>query len=519
MRKKQDRNADERLVEKPAEPLEIHSFSRRSIAAVFAALMISMFVGSLDQTIVSTALPTIVGELGAVNHMLWITTAYFLTSTITMPLYGKLGDLYGRKHLFCAAQVLFIAGSVICALGSTMGWLIAGRAIQGLGGGGQMILSQAIIADIFPPKERGKYMGVMGAAFGVSMVVGPLLGGLFTEYLSWQWCFWINLPLGAVALVIAAVALPHRSRKAVAHAPFDTAGTVCMAGTVTCLILATSLGGSTYAWDSWQVVGLLCAFIVFAIAFVLAERRATEPIIPLRLFENRNFALCTVAGLAIMVAMSGTISYLPTYFQIVDGLDATAAGYMTLPLMGGMMITSVIAGFVASKVRSVKWMPVLSCVIATVAVGLLATITVDTTLWQMGLMLFLLGFGIGIGQQVLVLIAQNEFSVAIVGTATAANNFFREIGGTLGGSLIGSLFSANLAARMSEHVGAALGGIDANSLTPALVRGLDEGVRQGVQIAYNDALAPVFACLVPLLLAAFIMLLFLKKKPLSATNR
>ncbi|MEE1420220.1 MAG: MFS transporter [Eggerthellaceae bacterium] len=250
-----------------------------------------------------------------------------------------------------------------------------------------------------------------------------------------------------------------------------------------------------------------------------AERRATEPIIPLRLFDNRNFALCTVAGLVIMVAMSGTISYLPTYFQIVDGLDATAAGYMTLPLMGGMMITSVIAGFVASKVRNVKWMPVLSCVIATVAVGLLATITVDTTLWQMSLMLFLLGFGIGIGQQVLVLIAQNEFSVAIVGTATAANNFFREIGGTLGGSLIGSLFSANLAARMSEHVGAALGGIDANSLTPALVRGLDEGVRQGVQIAYNDALAPVFACLVPLLLAAFIMLLFLKKKPLSATNR
>ena len=499
--------------------MEMHALSRKAILTVFAALMISMFVGSLDQTILSTALPTIVGELGAVNHMLWITTAYFLTSTITMPLYGKLSDLYGRKHLFCLAQVLFIIGSTICALGNSMTWLIAGRAIQGLGGGGQMILAQSIVADIFPPKERGKYMGIMGASFGVSMVIGPLLGGLFTEYLGWRWCFWINLPLGAIALGIAMVALPHRAHPdATAHA-FDTAGTVCMSGSALCLILVTSLGGSTYPWTSPEIVGLLFGFAALVGAFIMVEYRAADPIIPLRLFCNRNFALCTAAGLIIMVAMAGVISYLPTYFQIVDGLDATVAGYMTLPMMGGMMLTSVVAGFVASKARSVKWMPILSSAIVSVALGLLATITVDTSLWQMGLMLFLLGFGIGIGQQILVLIVQNEFPVAIVGTATAANNFFREIGGTLGGSLIGSLFSTNLATKMGEYAGNMLGSVDANSLTPSLVRTLDEGTRTCVQHAYNDALAPVFAWLVPLTILAFVMLLFLKKKRLAETNQ
>ncbi len=499
--------------------MQTHTLSRQALIAVFAALMISMFVGSLDQTIVATALPTIVGELGAVNHMLWVTTAYFLASTVAMPLYGKLGDLYGRKYLFCLAQALFVAGSIVCALGGTMGWLIAGRAIQGLGGGGQMILSQAIVADIFPPKERGKYLGIIGASFGVSMVAGPLLGGLLTEHLNWRWCFWINLPLGLAALVTAAVALPHRDHGSERLRRFDIEGAFCMAAASICLILGLSLGGSTYPWNSLPIIGLFCGFAVFALLFVVAERRAADPLIPPTLFRNRNFTLATTAGLAIMVAMSGVISYLPTYFQIVDGLDATVAGYMVLPLVGGMMITAVASGFAASKVRTVKWLPVVSCAVAAVAMGLLSTITVNTSLWQMGAMLFLLGFGIGLGQQILVLIVQNEFPVSIVGTATAANNFFREIGGTVGSSLIGSLFSANLAARMSEYVGGSLGAVDANSLTPALVSTLEEGVRAGVQHAYNDALAPVFAWLVPLLAVAFIMVLFLKKKPFAETNR
>ena len=382
-----------------------------------------------------------------------------------------------------------------------------------------MILSQAIVADIFPPKERGKYLGIIGASFGVSMVAGPLLGGLLTEHLNWRWCFWINLPLGLAALVTAAVALPHRDHGSERLRRFDIEGTFCMAAASLCLILGLSLGGSAYPWDSLPIIGLFCGFAVFALLFVVAERRAADPLIPPTLFRNRNFTLATTAGLAIMVAMSGVISYLPTYFQIVDGLDATVAGYMVLPLVGGMMITAVASGFAASKVRTVKWLPVVSCAVAAVAMGLLSTITVNTSLWQMGAMLFLLGFGIGLGQQILVLIVQNEFPVSIVGTATAANNFFREIGGTVGSSLIGSLFSANLAARMSEYVGGSLGAVDANSLTPALVSTLEEGVRAGVQHAYNDALAPVFAWLVPLLAVAFIMVLFLKKKPFAETNR
>lgn len=496
--------------------MEMHNLTKKAIAAIFAALMISMFVGSLDQTIMSTALPTIVGELGAVDHMLWITTAYFLASTITMPLYGKLGDLYGRKYLFCLAQSLFVAGSLICALGGTMGWLIAGRFVQGLGGGGQMILSQSIIADIFPPKERGKYMGIMGAAFGVSMVLGPLIGGFFTEYLTWRWCFWINIPLGLLALGVAAVALPHRVHEQQGH--FDLWGTVCLCVASIALVLVVSLGGAIISWDSPVMVGLVVAVVLFGVLFVLVERKAADPIIPLRLFENRNFTLCIIAGLAIMIAMSGVISYMPTYFQIVDGLNATTAGYMTLPLMVGMMLMSTASGFIASKAKSIKWMPILSCALAALALSMLSCITIDTTLWQMGAILFLLGFGIGLGQQILVLMVQNEFPVSEVGTVTAANNFFREIGGTLGSSLVGVLFTTNLSTSLAAHANSTLTSIDPNSITPELVRGLDETTRGVVQLAYNDALAPVFGWLVPLTVVAFVLLLFLKKKPLASTN-
>lgn len=379
-----------------------------------------------------------------------------------------------------------------------------------------MVLAQSIIADIFPPKERGKYMGIMGASFGVSMVLGPLIGGIFTEYLSWRWCFWINVPLGAAAFAIAAVALPHRSRPRGKR--FDAAGTAFMFAASISLVLVLSLGGTSVSWDSPLAAALVIAFFLFSILFVFAEKKAADPIIPLRFFGNRNFSLCTMAGLIIMVGMAGVVSYMPTYFQIVNGLEATAAGYMMVPLMAGMMLMSTVSGFVAGKAKSVKWMPVLSCAIASIALALLSCICVDTPLWETGVVLFILGFGIGLGQQILVLIVQNEFSAIEVGTVTAANNFFREIGATIGGSLVGALFTANLTANLAAHAEGALASLDPNSITPSLVRTFDEGVRGLVQLAYSDALAPVFGWLVPLALAAFVMLLFLKKKPLSESN-
>ena len=498
-----------------------HHLDRRSIIFVFAGLMTSMFVGSLDQTIVSTALPTIVGELGGVDHMLWVTTAYLLCSTVTMPLYGKLGDLFGRKHLFCACLVFFVTGSVVCGLAGSMWGLIAGRAIQGLGGGGQMILSQAIVADIFPPRERGKYLGIMGAAFGVSAVLGPLLGGWFTEGLTWRWCFWINVPLGLAALAAAAVFLPHRDHGKHPVRSLDLAGAAAMVVAATCLILVISWGGGTYAWDSPVIVGLAVAGVAAAVAFVLAERRAADPLIPLSFFKNRTYLICTAAGLLIMVGMMGAISYLPTYFQIVSGLGATAAGYMTIPMMAGMMLTSTAAGFIASRTERVKWMPLASCAVAAAVFALLSGIAVDTSLVEMGVLLFALGFGIGLGQQMLVLMVQNEFPVSVVGTATASNNFFREIGATVGASLVGSLFTANLSARLGEAaagLGDTAAGLDANALTPSVVHAMEPALQQAIQQAYHDALTPVFLVIAPLFVAGFVLLLFLKERPLAVTQ-
>lgn len=499
------------------------SAPQRNVKFIFAALMVAMFVGSLDQTITSTALPTIVGELGGVDHMLWVTTAYLLASTIMMPIYGKLGDLIGRKVLFCGALGLFVLGSVFCGMADSMFGLIAGRAVQGLGGGGLMLLSQAIIADIFPPRERGKYMGIMGAAFGASAVLGPLLGGWFTELLTWRWCFWINIPLGLFALGLSVKLLPAYPKDQIKSFKFDIAGAVTMAAAATGLILTVSWGGSLYDWDSPVILGLVVLCIVSAIAFVIVELKVKDPLMPLYLFRNRNFCLCTVAGLIVMIAMIGVISYLPTYFQIVDGLGATASGYMTIPMVGGMMLTSVVAGFLASKTGKVKWMPLLGCVVAAIMFVLLSAITVETSLATVGLLLFGLGFGIGLGQQILTLIVQNEFSVTIVGTATAANNFFKEIGATLGASVVGSLFTANLSTELAEHFSEIGGvealGIDVNSITPALVSSLDATLQVAIRGAYNDALTPVFLAIAPLLLVAFALLVFLKNTPLSEVQK
>lgn len=488
----------------------------RRILPIFAGLMVAMLLGSLDQTIFSTALPTIVGELGGVDHMLWVTTAYLVASTIMMPIYGKLGDLIGRKGIFLGALTVFLVGSVFGGLAQDMTWLIIARAVQGLGGGGLMILSQTIIADVAPVRERSKYMGFMGAVFGLSAVIGPLLGGWFTESAHWRWAFWINVPLGVLAIALAAIFLKlpkHDSR-----IRFDLAGVLTMAVAVTAIILVASWGGTEYDWTSPTILTLIVVAAVFSALFVLAEYRAAEPIIPLALFRSRNFVLATIAGLFIGVAMFGAIAYLPTYLQMVTGVNATVSGLMLIPMIAGLMAGAVTTGQLVAATGRYKWMPIASMLVLAVGFWLLSTLSPDTALWVLLAYLFILGLGVGLGMQILVLVVQNAFPDAQVGTATASNNFFREIGASLGGAIVGALFTANLSDLLAARLPAGGQAGDLNSLTPAAVRALPDQLRESIIGAYNDALTPVFASLIPMVLAGLIVVLFIKEVPLRASR-
>lgn len=491
------------------------SLAPRHIGPIFVALIAAMLLGSLDQMIFATALPTIVGELNGVDHMLWVTTAYLVSSTVMMPVYGKLGDLMGRKPLFIGALSLFIAGSVIGGLAASMGWLIAGRAIQGLGGGGLMILAQSIIADVAPVRERAKYMGAMGAVFGIAAVAGPVLGGWFTTGIGWRWAFWMNIPLGGLAIVLAVLYLriPRRNMSV----RLDVSGIVTMVLAVTSTILVISWAGTTYAWTSPEILGLVAVAIVCGVGFVLAERRAAEPIIPLHLFASRNFVLATVAGLAMGIVMFGTVSYLPTYLQMVTGMSATVSGLMTLPMMAGVMLTAILTGQLASRTGRYKWMPIAGSAVTMAALSLLSTLVVGTPVVLTMVYLFIFGIGLGLAQQILVLVVQNAFPDREVGTATAANNFFREIGASIGGAVVGALFSGRLSQLLADRLPAGVGEISTQSLTPGLLAQLPDAVRMVIVGAYNDALTPIFLLLVPLMVASFVLLLFIKEDPLRAT--
>lgn len=491
----------------PSEPLDKHQ-----IAAVFVGLLLAMFVSSLSETVTATALPTIVGELGGVEHMQWVTTAYILAVTIMMPIYGKLGDLLGRKYLLIAALSIFIVGSAICGLAPNMAALIAGRAVEGLGGGGLIILSQATIADVIPPRQRGKYLGVIGSVFAASTVIGPLLGGWFVQVTGWRWLFAFNIPLAGAA--IAAAALFLHQRRLEGRPRIDGWGMATMAIAVSSLVLATAWGGTLYAWDSPEILGLGALCVAAAVALVLVERRAASPILPPTLFEDRNFIVATLTGMFIMLGLMGTMSYLPTYLQIVHELSPEQAGLMTVPMMAGVLITSTSAGFLATRTGRYKWMPIASCLVAATGFFLLSRLTVETSLLVIGVFLFVLGFGIGLGQQILVLIVQNEFPHSMVGTATAGNNFFRQIGAALGASLVGALFTSRLGADIAAQLPKS-DNINVNSITPEAVRHLAEPVQHAIATAYSDALVPLFLYLVPLLLLGAVLMALLKERPLA----
>ena len=488
---------------------------KKGIIMLFASLMVIMLMASLSQMIFSTALPTIVGELHGVEHMSWVITAYMLASTITMPIYGKLSDQYGRKPLLIVAILLFLGGSIIGMFAGDMSWLIISRVVQGLGGGGLMILAQTAVADVVPARERGKYVGVMGGVFALSSVAGPLLGGCLTESLSWRWAFILNVPLAIIALVAISVLL-HLPKKARGERHTqDYLGMAVLAGVTTALILATTWGGATYAWDSWQILSLFGGAILGAIAFIFIELKAKEPVIPMYLFKERNFVLTTIAGMLIAVAMFGAAGYMPTYFQMAEGIGASAAGLLMSPMMAAMLLTSVIVGAVVSKTGKYKVYPIVGAAVLSLGLYLLSTTTVDTHVAMICVDMAVVGVGLGLSMQILTLIVQNTFAHKLVGTATAASNFFRQVGSSLGASIVGALFTSRLADGIAKlHMGSGGSG-SGSSLTPDLLKSLPDAVRNSILSVYNDALIPIFLYLVPLGVISLVLLVFIREKKLA----
>ncbi|MFF4650103.1 MFS transporter [Streptomyces sp. NPDC001380] len=491
----------------------------RQVRLVFAGLMLALLLAALDQTIVATALPRIVGELHGLDRMSWVVTAYLLASTVVLPLYGKLGDLFGRARVFRFAIAVFVAGSALAGWCGTIDQLIAFRAVQGVGGGGLMIGVQAIIADIVPPRDRGRYMGLIGAVFGISSVAGPLLGGWFTDGPGWRWCFWVNIPIGAVALLVALVGLRGLARPA-RRPRLDVAGALLLAAASTCLVLATSWGGTEYGWTDPVILGLGGATLGCLALFVLAERAAAEPVIPMRLFRDPVFTVAGGIGVVVGVALFGAASYLPSFLQMVDGASATRSGLLMLPMMGGIVLASIGSGQLISRTGRYKAYPVLGGALSTAGMALLGLLLREDTPYAVtaGAMA-VLGLGVGLSLPVLVLAVQNSVPPRQIGTATSANNYLRQIGGSVGAAVFGSLFHARLTDRLAHALPAAGSGgpalPDTDSITPELVRALPAPLHHAYVAAYADAMPRIFLYLVPVLALGLVLAFLLKEKPLA----
>lgn len=484
---------------------------------VFGTIVLGMLMAALDQTIVSTALPTIVADLGGAGHMAWVVTSYLLAEAVATALAGKLGDLFGRKLVFQVSAVIFIVGSMIAGLANGMLLLVAARGIQGFGAGGLMVTSMALIADIIPLRQRGKYQGALGAVFGVTTVIGPTLGGLFTDHASWRWCFYINVPVAVVMIALAARTIPRV--RAAARPIIDYAGIGLVALGVSCLILGLEWGGEQYAWGSPTIIGLFAGAVILLAGFVAVESRAAEPMLPMGLFRSRVFTVCSILSFIVGFAMLGSLTYLPAYLQYVDGVSATMSGVRTLPLVAGLFATSILSGQVVGKTGRYRYFPIAGTLVMALGLYLMSTMGRTTSTWLESLYMLILGLGIGLAMQVLTIVVQNTVPYAQLGTATSGVTFFRTLGSAFGTAVFGTLYSNEIGPALADALTRSRVVPPEVAADPQALRALPAEQSAPLIDAYADSIAHVFFWVVPVALAGFVIAWLLPEVPLRDSAR
>jgi EmrB/QacA subfamily drug resistance transporter len=489
----------------------------RQVLVVFSGLLLVLLLAALDSTIVSTALPTIVGELGGLEHLAWVVTGYLLAQTIVTPIYGKLGDLYGRKLVLQSAIVLFLAGSALCGMSQSMTQLILFRFVQGLGGGGLNVTTQAAVGDIVSPRERGRYQGIFGAVFGLASIAGPLLGGYFTTHLSWRWIFYVNLPLGIIALAVLAATLPAQSLRR-AHA-IDYVGAGLLAVVLSAMTLVADTGGTAFPWSSGLVLGLIAITVVALVGFIIVERRAKEPVLPPHLFGERTFSVTSVIGLIVGFALFGSVTYLPVYLQLVKGVGPTQSGLEMLPMMGGMLVTSIVSGQLISRTGRYKLYPILGTAVMSVGLFLLSRLTVSSSTWAASFDMLLLGLGLGLVMQVLVIAVQNSVDYRDLGVATSGATLFRLIGGSLGTAVLGAIFASRLNANLARLLpgGAAGGAHSAGGMSTEALARMPAVARDAYLAAFTASLSTIFLVATAICAVGFLFALVLPERRLRET--